>query len=274
MSGRSPQTHDGDGHPARPGRTVNLAERWRRYERTRSRAIRNELVLAYSPIVKYWAGRVAAHLPPHTDIADLVSYGLSGLIDAVERFDSRRRVRFETYAGWRIRGAIVDELRSLDWVPRAVRAEAQAISAATADLSMQLQRAPTDAELAAKLSLRPAELRESLLRVDNARFVALDEPWDAPARDGPPDTLRETLPDPDATDPVASAEANDRDERIAKAIGSLSSNERIVLGLYYHDDLDYRQIGEVIGLSKSRISQIHTKAVLQLRGLLQDDAPG
>lgn len=256
-----------------PGRTLDLAERWRRYECTGSREIRDELVLAYSPIVKYVAGRLAARMPPHIDVADLVSYGLSGLIDAVERFDPGRRVRFETYASWRIRGAIIDELRSLDWVPRAVRAEAHAISAATAALSMRLQRAPTDAELAAKLSLRPAQLRASLLRVDNARFVALDEPWDAPAQDGPPGTLLDTLSDPHATDPVASAEASDRGERIAEAIGSLSPNERIVLGLYYHDDLSYRQIGEVLDLSTSRICQIHTKAVLQLRGLLRDDAP-
>lgn len=138
---------------------------------------------------------------------------------------------------------------------------------------MQLQRAPTDAELAAGLSLRPAQLRAALLRVDNARFVALDQPWDTPAHDGTPGTLLDTLPDPDATDPVASAEAIDRGERIAEAVGSLSPNERIVLGLHYHDDLSYREIGEVIDLSESRISQIHSKAVLQLRGLLRDDAP-
>jgi RNA polymerase sigma factor for flagellar operon FliA len=253
----------------RPTRPIVLAEIWRRYKGTGDREARDQLILAYSPIVKYVAGRIGARMPGHIDIADLVSYGLGGLIDAVERFEPARGVKFESYAGLRIRGAIFDELRLFDWVPRAVRDEARKIDQATIDLSTRLQRLPTDAELAAKLSMDPAQLDASLQRVADAQMIALDEPWGPTGGIQP--TRMDTLPDEDAIDPLASAVARDLREHIAKAIEHLPERERAVLALRYQEELSFPEIGEILGVSESRICQLHTKAVIQMRALLPDD---
>ena len=158
--------------------SIVLAATWRRYKRTGDRETRNKLILAYSPIVKYAAGRMAARMPAHVELADLISYGMGGLIEAVERFEPARGIKFESYAATRIRGAIFDELRSLDWVPRSVRTEARGIEEATAALTARLHRMPTDVELAGHLLIEPKELDASLQRVSDARMIALDQPWD------------------------------------------------------------------------------------------------
>jgi RNA polymerase sigma factor FliA len=257
----------------RPERSqsIPLAETWRRYKRTGDHSVRNKLILAYSPIVKYVAGRMASRMPAHVEIADLISYGMSGLIQAVERFDPARGIKFEAYAGTRVRGAIFDELRSLDWVPRSVRGEAREIEKATVELSTRLHRMPTDAELAAHMSMKPEELDASLQRVGESRVVALDQPWDVNGADGFETTLLETLPDRDAVDPAASADAAELREGIADAILHLPERERAVLGLRYHPDLRFAEIGEILGVTESRISQLHAKAVLQIRALLPDE---
>jgi RNA polymerase sigma factor for flagellar operon FliA len=254
-----------------PAKTIVLAEQWLRYKRTGDRQVRDQLILAYSPIVKYTAGRIAATMPPHVEVADLVSYGLGGLIDAVERFEPERGIRFETYASQRIRGAIYDEMRAADWVPRAVRTEARDIEAATSYLTTRLQRLPTDTELAERLSLSSDELDASLQRVSDARVVALDQPWSMTRSDGVQPTLRDTLPDNAAADPAASADARDLRERIAVAIEKLPDREQVVLGLRYHQELTFAEIGDILDVSESRVCQLHTKAVLQLGSLLSDE---
>lgn len=258
---------------AERSRSIVLGATWRRYKRTGDRETRNKLILAYSPIVKYAAGRMAARMPAHVELADLISYGMSGLIEAVERFEPARGIRFESYAATRVRGAIVDELRSLDWVPRSVRTQARAIDKATVELTALLHRMPTDAELAGHMSIEPEELDASLQRVSDARVVALDQPWDIKGNDGVETTLLQTLPDPDAVDPAASAAAADLRARIADAIQHLPERERAVLGLRYHQEMRFAEIGEVLGVTESRISQLHAKAVLQVRALMPDDAP-
>jgi RNA polymerase sigma factor FliA len=250
---------------------IVLTESWRRYKKTGDQQSRNQLILAYSPIVKYTAGRIASRMPAHVELAELISYGLGGLIEAVERFEPARGVKFESYAGTRIRGAILDELRSLDWVPRAVRREAREIEKATADLSGRLHRMPTDAELAAEMSIETEALDASLQRVADARMLALDQPWDIRAADGVETTLLQTLPDTHAVDPAASADAADLRDRIADAIEHLPEREQLVLGLRYHQELRLAEIGEILGVTESRISQLHAKAVLQLRALLPAD---
>lgn len=255
---------------AERSKPIVLTEVWRRYKGTGDRKARDQLILAYSPIVKYAAGRIASRMPAHVELADLVSYGLGGLIQAVERFEPDRGISFEAYAGTRIRGAIVDELRSLDWVPRSIRREARQIEEATVLLSARLHRIPTDAELAAELAIEPAQLDASLQRVANARVVALDQPWNTRGTEGPETTLRESLLDPNAADPAASADATDLRERIADAIEHLPERERAVLGLRYNQDLRLSEIGEILGVTESRISQLHSKAILQLRALLPD----
>jgi RNA polymerase sigma factor FliA len=167
----------GDGTLETNVKPIELRELWRRYKTEGDARVRERLVVAYSPLVKYVAGRTAAGLPPHVEEADLISYGLVGLISAIERFDLSRDIKFETYAIMRIKGAIIDELRSLDWVPRSVRARAREVERANAKLEHTLQRAPTDQELAAELGITVDELNESLLAISHSSIVALDELW-------------------------------------------------------------------------------------------------
>src|SRR6476620_1347258 len=156
---------------------VELRELWRRYKDEGDASARERLVVAYSPMVKFVAGRLGAGLPSHVDDADLISYGLMGLIGAIERFEPDRGIKFETFAMTRIRGAIIDELRSLDWVPRSVRSRAREIEEAQQNLEHELGRAPTDAELAERLKMSEEELQESLLQISNSSILALEELW-------------------------------------------------------------------------------------------------
>lgn len=249
---------------------VLLAEQWRRYRRDGERRVRDELVLAYCPLVKHVAGRIVSGMPPHVDIADLIAYGLAGLVEAVERYEPDRGVQFETYAGLRVRGAIIDALRSLDWVPRAVRDEGRAIEHASADLLVRLQRLPTDAELAEELALDESQLDASLDRVARSRMVALDEPWYAGGGETSVMTLGDSLPDPNADDPSALATASDLPERVAAAVLELPAREQTILALRHHQGLSFVEIGEVFSVSMSRISQIHAKTMLQLRAMLEE----
>jgi RNA polymerase sigma factor for flagellar operon FliA len=253
---------------SRAPKAIVLAERWRRYRRDGEREVRDQLVLAYSPIVKHVAGRIASRMPPHVDLADLVAYGLVGLIDAVERYDPSRGVKFESFAGLRIRGAILDAMRSLDWVPRAVRDEAREFERTSADLLVRLQRLPTDEELAVALGLDAEELDALLLRVANSQMVALDQPWGFNGSDSAPTTMLDFLPDPSASDPADICDRADLEDQVAAAVLQLSGREQTILALRYHQDLTYAEIGEVFDVTESRISQIHTKSMLNLRVLL------
>src|SRR5829696_6850569 len=167
---------------------------WQEFKRTGDRGLRDRLILTYAPLVKYVAGRLGSGLPAHVDEGDLVSYGLLGLIDAIERYDPGRDIKFETYAITRIRGAIIDELRALDWVPRSVRARARAIERAIGELEAKLGRAPNDDEIAAKVGLSQEELDESLTDISRSSIAALDELW-ASSGDGDQVSLLDTIED-------------------------------------------------------------------------------
>ena len=175
---------------------IELRELWRRYKTDGDSRVRERLVVAYSPLVKYVAGRTAAGLPPHVEEADLISYGLVGLISAIERFDLSRDIKFETYAIMRIKGAIIDELRSLDWVPRSVRARAREVERANAKLEHTLQRAPTDEEIAEEMGITVDELNDSLLAISHSSIVALDELWSVSDSSGDQVSLMDTIEDP------------------------------------------------------------------------------
>ena len=224
--------------------------------------------MAYSPLVKYVAGRMSSGLPAHVDEADLISYGLGGLIFAIERFDLSREIKFETYAITRIRGAIIDELRSLDWVPRSVRARAREIERVNMKLEARLRRAPTDEEMAAELKLDLEEFHEALLQISNSTIVALDELWNVSDSSGDQVSLLDTIPDHGAPDPQAVVDQGELRDRIADAIAALPEREKLVIALYYYENLTLREIGEVLGVTESRVSQLHTKAVLRLRSKL------
>jgi RNA polymerase sigma factor for flagellar operon FliA len=255
-------------------KSIELKDLWRRYKRDGDERARERLVIAYSPLVKYVSGRMASGLPAHVEEADLISYGLGGLISAIERFDLEREIKFETYAITRIKGAIIDELRSLDWVPRSVRARARAIERANAKLEHKLQRAPTDDEMAKELEMSVGDFQDALLQISNSTVAALDELWTVSDASGDQVSLLDTLQDPRAPDPAAVMDATDLKDRIADAIARLPEREKLVVALYYYENLTLREIGEVLGVTESRVSQLHTKAVLRLRGRMSDENIG
>jgi RNA polymerase sigma factor for flagellar operon FliA len=269
---RCPPAPRGDGTLETNVKPIELRELWRRYKSEGDARVRERLVVAYSPLVKYVAGRTAAGLPPHVEEADLISYGLVGLISAIERFDLSRDIKFETYAIMRIKGAIIDELRSLDWVPRSVRARAREVERANAKLEHTLQRAPTDHELAAELGVSVDELNESLLAISHSSIVALDELWSVSDSSGDQVSLMDTIEDPGAPDPARALDVGDLKDRIAESIAKLPEREKLVIALYYYENLTLREIGEVLGVTESRVSQMHTKAVLRLRSRMQEES--
>src|SRR3954465_3807138 len=252
-------------------KAIELRDLWRRYKATGDTHARERLVVAYSPLVKYVAGRMASGLPAHVEEADLISYALVGRSGAVERFDLGREIKFETYAITRIKGAIIDELRSLDWVPRSVRAKAREIEKAYAKLEHQLHRTPTDEEMARELKISVDEFQEALVKISTSTVVALDELWAVSDSSGDAVSLLDTLQDPDAPDPEHLLAQSELKDRLADAIAALPEREKLVIALYYYENLTLREIGEVLGVTESRISQLHTKAVLRLKSRLQGD---
>lgn len=243
---------------------------WRRFKTYNDQNARDRLILTYAPLVKYVAGRMNSALPSHVEETDLISYGLLGLIGAVERFEPERQVKFETYAVTRIKGSIIDELRALDWVPRSVRARAREIERKSAELEHRLQRAPTDEELSTALGMTLDEFQSAITQISNSSIVALDEMWSVNAG-GEPLSLIDTIGDERMTDPAALLDVTELRDTLADAIARLPEREKIVIALYYYDGLTLREIGEVLGVTESRVSQLHTKAVLRLKGRLQED---
>lgn len=254
-----------------PTKQHDIAEYWRLYKEEGDQRARDQLILAYSPLVKYVAGRMSNGLPAHIEEADLVSYGLLGLIGALERFDLSRSIKFETYAISRIKGSIIDELRALDWVPRSVRSWARKVEASVTRLENQLTRAPTDEEIAADLGVEVDEFHEILNQISCASVVALDEFWDAPNQGQDKINLIDTIEDTDAPDPSRAYRRLAVKEILAAAIQRLPERERIVIGLYYYEGLTLKEIGEILGVTESRVSQLHTKAILRLRGRIKED---
>jgi RNA polymerase sigma factor for flagellar operon FliA len=248
---------------------VELRDLWRRYKGDGDEGARERLVVAYSPMVKFVAGRLGAGLPSHVEDADLISYGLVGLIGAIERFEPERGIKFETFAMTRIRGAIIDELRSLDWVPRSVRSRAREIETAQAKLEHQLQRAPSEAELAAKLNMTEEELQSALLEIANSSVYALDELWTVSDSSGDQVSLLDTIADESAADPQEALASTEVKDLLTEAISGLPEREQLVVALYYYENLTLREIGEVLGVTESRVSQLHTKAVMRLKSSLQ-----
>ena len=241
---------------------------WERYKRESDAGSRERLILQYSPLVKYVAGRVSVGLPATIEHADLVSYGMFGLIDAIEKFDLAKGVKFETYAIARIKGAIIDELRSIDWIPRSVRSKARDVEKALTSLEVKLRRTPTEEELAAELDMGIKELRQVLTQVSLVSVVALDESF--AGEDAERQALVDTLQDPKAPDPEASYEDVEMRAMLAEALNRMSEREKTVLVLYYFEGMTLAQIGQVLGVTESRVCQMHTKAVLGLRAKMAD----
>jgi RNA polymerase sigma factor for flagellar operon FliA len=245
---------------------------WLDYTKSKDKHLRDRLILTYAPLVKYVAGRVGSGLPAHVDEEDLVSYGLLGLMGAIDRFDPTRDIKFETFAIARIKGAIIDELRSLDWVPRSVRSRAREIERAMADLEKTLHRAPTDEEIAEKLGITEEELDDSLTDISRSSIAALDELWTISGSSGDQVSLIDTIEDTTGPEPQAALAQTELREALGEAIARLPEREKLVVTLYYYEELTLREIGDVLGVTESRVSQLHTKAILRLKARLAGGA--
>jgi len=242
---------------------------WREYAKSKDQGARDRLILTYAPLVKYVAGRLGSGLPAHVDENDLVSYGLLGLIGAIERFDPNRDIKFETYAIARIKGSIIDELRAMDWVPRSVRSRARDIERAIGELERKLHRAPTDEEIAEKLGVSTDDLNDSLTEIGRSSIAALDELWTISSGGGGDQVaLIDTLEDTQGPEPQSELAQTELKEALGEAIARLPEREKLVVTLYYYEELTLREIGEVLGVTESRVSQLHTKAILRLKARL------
>ena len=246
-----------------------LAAIWHAFKSTGDVDARERLILHYAPLVKYVASRVATGLPASVDQADLVSYGMFGLIDALQKFEPVRGNKFETYAIPRIRGAIIDELRAMDWVPRSVRFKQREIEKALADLESMLKRQPTERELAERLGMSMHELHEVITQISFVSVLALDETVSVGADRGEKVSLVDTLADK-GFDPSTGVESQETRGLLAAAINELSEREKIVVTLYYFEGLTLAEIGTILGVTESRVCQIHTKAVGVLRGQMTE----
>jgi RNA polymerase sigma factor for flagellar operon FliA len=281
-AGTSRETpNEGGGHVGSMSRAVSATPEkveqginwlWSEFKQTGERTVRNELIEHYSPFVKYVAGRVMAGLPRHFDEDDLISYGIIGLIDAIDRFEPDRNLRFETYAIPRIKGAIIDELRSIDWVPRSVRSKARAVEQAVTQLEATLRRSPTDAEVATELQMTSAEFHAALRKISSTGMMALDEVLRGSDRSDR-STLGESLPDR-SFGPVDTFEAKESKQALLSAVEDMPERERTVLTMYYYGGLTLTEIGAILGVTESRVCQIHTKALRHLRSKLEDNPNG
>lgn len=250
-----------------------LAHLWSEYKGSGDRALRERLILHYAPLVRYVAGRVGVGLPPNVEQGDLVSYGIFGLIDAIEKYDVGRAIKFETYAINRIRGAIIDELRSIDWIPRSVRTKARDVERSISVLEARLQRTPTESEIAEELGLSLSDLRQVFSQVSFVHVAALDEMLGGAER-GERSTLGDTLEDERADSPGEALDDEETRQLLARAIHTLPEREQIVVTLYYYEGLTLAEIGLVLNVTESRICQLHTKSMMSMRtrlGSMSDD---
>jgi RNA polymerase sigma factor for flagellar operon FliA len=245
-----------------------VSDRWIEYIRTRSREGRDVLIENYLYLVKYVAGKMSLSVPPSVEIDDLVSSGVVGLMDAIEKYDPSRDTKFETYAVSRIRGAIVDDLRSLDWVPRSIRRKARLLEDAYSNLEGELHRPASDHEISARLNVSVNELRTMTEEVASAGLLSLDD--FVGNQDGERTTrIIDLVCSKNGDSPSATIEIEEMKEVLAKSILNLPEKERTVLALYYYEDMTLKEIGRTLGVSESRVSQIHTKAMVRLKGRLK-----
>ena len=266
----SPEEADGDLEAV----VDPLNDSWVEFKATGDRVVRERLILHYASLVSAVAGRVGMRLPSTVEQADLVSYGMFGLIDAIEKYEPGRAVKFETYASSRIRGAIIDELRAIDWIPRSVRTKARAVDRAYAELESELRRTPSEAEVAERLEMGLGELRAVFSQLSTVNVAALDDLLGSGEERTDSISLIDTLGDSRAQDPAGSFEAQETKFLLARAIEQLGEREKIVLVLYYYEGMTLAEIGRVLGVTESRISQMHTAAMLRLRSTLQTSERG
>jgi RNA polymerase sigma factor FliA len=227
-----------------------------------------EALREYAPLVKYVVDKIASTLPRSIDKEDLIHTAIIGLFDAMEKFDAGRGTKFETYAVWRIKGAVLDELRSLDWASRSTRRKAREIDRTCQQLEQKLGRSASDNEIAQQMNLKVNDFSRLVEEVRGASLLSLDQ---AVAVDDDHDMtgLGDVIEDVSATDVLAEMMESESKDELLEAINALTEQERLVIALYYYEEMTLKEIGETLGISESRVSQIHTKAIGRMRTRMQ-----
>lgn len=248
-------------------------ELWELYRKTQDPKIRDMFVKQYAPLVKYVAGKVAVGMPHNVDFDDLVGFGVFGLIDAINKFDPNKHVKFKTYAVTRIRGAIFDELRSIDWVPRSVRQKSREIEETIHSLEASLGRSASDSEIASELGMDEDEFQKTMVKISGTSILSLNDVWYT-SDENDRISIVDSIESPRSLNPDNIVEKEEIKRVIVQAINELPEKEKKVLVLYYYEDLTLKEIGKVLEVTESRISQLHTKAILRLRSKLTNIKKG
>jgi len=248
-------------------------ELWIEFRKTRSPELRDVFIRKYMPLVKYVAGKVATGMPGNVEFDDLVGFGQFGLLDAINKYDPDKNVKFKTYAVTRIRGSMIDELRVLDWVPRSVRQKAREIEDAIMQVESKLGRPATDAEIADSMGISEDEFQQTIMRVSGTSVLSLDDVWYS-GDDSDHVSIGDSIESPSSFNPDVIVEREEIRRVIIESIKELPKKEKMVLVLYYHEDLTFKEIGQVLNVSESRISQLHTKANMRLRAKLTNIRKG
>ncbi len=242
-------------------------ELWKLYRRTQERKIRDYFVRQYAPLVKYVAGKIALGMPQNVEFDDLVGFGVFGLFDAIDKFDPGKHVKFKTYAVTRIRGAIFDELRTIDWVPRSVRQKAREVEETVRRLEASLGRSASDEEIASAMALNLKDFQQMMLKISGTSMLSLHDIWYT-GEDNDKISIADSIESPGSLNPDTIVEKEEIKRVIVAAIKELPEKEKKVLVLYYYEDLTLKEIGEVLEVTESRVSQLHTKAIMRLRAKL------
>ena len=248
-------------------------ELWQLYRENKDPAIRDHLIRQYSPLVKYVAGKVAVSMPQNVDFDDLVGYGVFGLFDAIEKFDPEKHVKFKTYAVTRIRGAIFDELRSIDWVPRSIRQKTREVEQVIRELEASLGRAATDKEIAQKMGVSEKELEKMMMKISGTSVLSLNDVWYS-GEDSDNISIGDSIESSPSMNPDVIVEKDEIRRVIVQSIQELPEKEKKVLVLYYYEDLTLKEIGAILQVTESRISQLHTRAIMRLRAKLTNIKKG
>ena len=264
--------------PAEKGMIVALDQKtedelWVTYRKERDPKIRETFIKQYAPLVKYVAGKVAVGMPSNVEFDDLVGYGVFGLLDAIDKFDPEKNVKFKTYAVTRIRGAIFDELRSIDWVPRSIRQKTREVEDAIGTLEARLGRTATDQEIAGALGMGQDEYAKTMMKISGTSILSIHEVWYS-GDENDKVSIGDSIESPSSLNPEVMAEREEIRRVIVEAINELPDNEKKILVLYYFEDLTLKEIGQVLGVTESRVSQLHTKAILRLRTRLKNSRKG
>lgn len=241
---------------------------WAKYKEQGSTAARDALIVHYMRTVKFLAGRMAIHVPPSVDINDLIGWGTMGLLDAVDKFDHKQQIKFSTYASIRIRGAIIDQIRSLDWAPRSLRTMAREVGAARDRLRQELGREPSTYDIAMRLGTTEEQVEDTITQLQTAQVLSLDDYL--PSEDSEESRKVDVVGNNSAPDPSHVAEMQERKQLLVEAIMNLPEQQQKVLALYYYEELTLKEIGMVLDVSESRICQVHRAAMKALQKTMRE----